>query len=157
MQKKITFSRFLKLIYLRLFRINDSPQKIAAGLGLGVFLGILPGTGPIAALFLASIFRFNRASALAGCLITNTWLSLATFLLSVKIGAFIFGLSWQQICQNWALFLKDFHWANLFKLNFLKNIFPVITGYIVIGLLIGLLAYLVILIILVLAKTKKKG
>lgn len=49
MKKKNRILRLLKLIYIKLFRINDTPQKIAQGFGLGVFLGILPGTGPIAA------------------------------------------------------------------------------------------------------------
>ena len=70
---------YLRLILAKLFNINDTPHKIALGLGLGVFAGILPGTGPIAAIFLALAFRANRASALLGSLLTNTWLSLVTF------------------------------------------------------------------------------
>jgi len=66
------FRGFFQLLYLKLIKINDTPQKIAFGFGLGVFSGIFPGTGPLAALFLALILRANRASALLGSLLTNT-------------------------------------------------------------------------------------
>jgi uncharacterized protein (DUF2062 family) len=32
--------RFFKFLYLKLFRINDSPQRIALGFGAGAFMGI---------------------------------------------------------------------------------------------------------------------
>ncbi|PIR13657.1 MAG: hypothetical protein COV50_05635, partial [Flavobacteriales bacterium CG11_big_fil_rev_8_21_14_0_20_35_7] len=63
--------------------MNDTPQRIALGLGLGSALGMLPGTGPLAALFLAVVFKVNRASAFLGSLATNIWLSLVTFLLAL--------------------------------------------------------------------------
>ncbi|MBU1869297.1 MAG: DUF2062 domain-containing protein [Candidatus Omnitrophica bacterium] len=145
--------RFFRFLYLKLFRINDSPQKIALGLGLGVFLGILPGTGPIASLSLAFVFRINRASALLGSLLTNTWLSFVTFILAIKIGSFMLKLNWQETYSQYSEFLKSFHWADLFKLSVLKMLFPLLIGYLIISLALGLLAYLAALIIL---KLKRK-
>src|SRR3989338_11447506 len=95
-----SFKRLLKFLYLKLFKINDTPQKIALGLGLGVFAGIFPGTGPAASLFLAFIFRANRASALIGSMLTNTWLSVVTLLLAIKLGALMFGIQWEEIQNN---------------------------------------------------------
>ena len=80
-----------KSIYDKLVGIKDSPQKIALGFGLGVFCGILPGTGPMASVVLAFVFRVNKVAALAGSLLTNTWLSLVTFVLAVKIGSMVTG------------------------------------------------------------------
>lgn len=142
------------MIYLKLFRINDSPQRIALGFGIGVFLGIMPGTGPIAALLLAFVCRVNRASALLGSLLTNTWLSLATFFLSIKIGSVILDLNWHKVQDNWLLFIKSFHWQQLFKLSVLEMILPVLIGYLVISFCLGLLAYLTALVIL---NIKKRG
>jgi uncharacterized protein (DUF2062 family) len=105
-------SHFFRLLYIKLFKINDSPQRIALGLGLGVFLGIIPGTGPLAALFLALLFRVNRASALLGSLLTNTWLSIVTFLLAIKVGSFIMRLNWQSVYADIS-----------------KAILPLIVGY----------------------------
>lgn len=150
---KNSIIRFFKLIYVKLFRINDTPQKISLGLGLGVFLGIIPGTGPIASLFLALIFRVNRAAAVLGSLLTNTWLSIVTFILAIKLGATITKVNWQGVQNDWHLFLRDFSWASLFKLSVLKLIFPVIAGYFVIALFLGLVTYLIALIII--TRTKK--
>ncbi|MDP2940752.1 MAG: DUF2062 domain-containing protein [Candidatus Omnitrophota bacterium] len=149
--------RFFRLIYLKFFRINDTPQKIALGAGLGVFSGVLPGTGPLVALFLAFIFRVNRASALLGSLLTNTWISFLTFLLAIKAGSAILHLSWQDTRQNWAVFLKGFKWVSLFKLSALKIILPVILGYLVIAFLAGTLIYLITLFIVMSIKRRKNG
>jgi len=122
---------FFKSLYVKLFKIDASPQKIALGFGLGVFLGILPGTGPIAAVFLAFILRLNRVSALLGSALTNTWLSVLTFFLSIKIGSAIMHLNWREVYQAPT-----------------KIILPLALGYLAIGICSGLLAYLIVIIIL---------
>ena len=132
----------------KLFIINDTPQRIALGAGLGVFTGIIPGTGPIAALFLAMLFRVNRAAALLGSLLTNTWLSLVTFFLSIEIGSAIFGMQWRDVYNNWILFFKDFRWVRLFELSTFNIILPVILGYFIVALSLGFLVYLTTLIVL---------
>ena len=140
--------RFLKLIYLKLFRIHDTPQRIALGVGIGVFLGIIPATGPIAAVLMALVLRVNRAAALLGSLLTNTWLSILTFFLSIKLGSSIMGVDWQEVQRNWMQFLKDFKVITLFKLTTLKIILPVIIGYFVVSFCLGIIAYLITLIII---------
>ncbi len=147
MKKRNSFIRLLKLTYIKLFRIHDSPQKIALGFGVGVFTGIFPGTGPIAALFLAFILKVNRISALLGSLLTNTWLSLVTFLLSIKTGSAIMNLNWQDTYRDWTDFLKGFSFAGLFKLSILKIVLPVAIGYLIVASCAGLLAYLAMVII----------
>lgn len=143
------FKRLLKFLYLKLFKINDTPQKIALGLGLGVFAGIFPGTGPAASLFLAFIFRVNRASALIGSLLTNTWLSVVTFLLAIKLGAVMFGIQWQDIQNNGTSLIKHFNWINLFKLSTLKVFLPVMVGFVLISFCFGLLVYLISLAVII--------
>jgi len=153
--RKISPSVFFKVIYLKLFRINDDPQKIAMGVGLGVFLGIMPGTGPIAALFLAILLRINKASALFGSVITNIWLSIPLFLLSVKAGSLVTGLKYNDMHVAWSDFLKDFHWMELLHASVYKVIFPIFAGYAIVSLCAGILAYLFTLIILKFAAHKK--
>ncbi len=141
-------SRFFNLLYRKLVKINDTPQRIALGLGLGVTLGIIPGTGPLAALFLAFILKVNRASALLGSLLTNTWLSFVTFALAIKSGSLVLGLTLEEVYQDWNSFLIDFHWVELFKVSILKLILPVLLGYIIVAFCLGFAVYLITLIIL---------
>lgn len=147
---------FFKVIYVKLFKINDTPQRIALGFGLGVFAGIIPGTGPIAALFLAFLFRVNRAAALLGSLLTNTWLSFVTFILAVKTGAAILKVSWQAVFQDWLNLIKEFNWLNLFKASILKTILPVVVGYIAIALSLGFAVYLITLFIIIKIKQRNE-
>ncbi|MFH1888914.1 MAG: DUF2062 domain-containing protein [Candidatus Omnitrophota bacterium] len=157
--KRITggISRFLRLVYLKLFRIHDTPQKIALGLGIGVFMGLIPGTGPIAAVFVAIALRVNRASALLASLLTNTWLSILTFFLSIKTGSAIMQVDWQDAHRNWTHFLKDFSTATLFKSATLKVILPVIIGYLVVGFCIGLTTYAIALLVITRIRDENKG
>ncbi len=155
MKKKERFSRFLKLIYIKIFRINDTPQKIALGLGLGVFSGIMPGMGPLVAMFLAFILRSNRASALLGSILTNTWLSFLTFFLALKTGSLILRTEWQITYQNWLNFLAGFKWIDLFRVSLLRIILPIIIGYLAIAFCLGLLVYITTLIIIIIMKLLK--
>ncbi|PIP20978.1 MAG: hypothetical protein COX40_01815 [Candidatus Omnitrophica bacterium CG23_combo_of_CG06-09_8_20_14_all_40_11] len=156
-KKSNNILRFLKLVYIKLFRVHDTPQRIALGVGIGVSLGIMPGTGPIAAIFMALVLRVNRAAALLGSLATNTWLSILTFFLSIKIGSSIMGVHRQDVHRNWVQFLKDFKFVTLFKLATLKIILPVIIGYLVVSFCLGLIAYLVTWIIITKIRNESKS
>lgn len=140
--------RVKDFFYQKLFKINDTPQKVALGFGLGVFAGILPGTGPLAALFLAFIFKANRASALIGSFLTNTWLSFVTFLLAIRIGSAIFRVSWQALKNEWVKTVTHLTWQGLFSASILKTILPVISGYFIISFCLGVISYLIALVIL---------
>ncbi|MDP2939028.1 MAG: DUF2062 domain-containing protein [Candidatus Omnitrophota bacterium] len=139
---------FFKDINQRLVKINDSNQRIALGAGLGVFLGIIPGAGPIISLILASILRINKAAALLGCLLTNTWISFVSAVLAVKIGAFIFQIDWQILWQNSKNAIENFKPLVFLNLAILKILAPIAVGYLVIGVFSGFSAYLISLLII---------
>jgi uncharacterized protein len=149
-------SRFFKLIYIKLIKIDDSPHKIAIGFGLGVFAGVMPFAGPFVAVFLAIIFKVNKISAFLGGLITNTWITVLAFLFSIKVGSFLFRLDGNIIRDRWMALLKDFHLANFFKLSVLEIALPVLTGYIVLAFFSAIAAYGIIFIVLKIIKYKKK-
>ncbi len=145
--------KFFKTIYFKLVRINDSPQRIAIGLGLGVFTGILPFAGPIAALVLASLFKVNRASALIGSLITNTWLSVVALVLSIKIGSGLVGLDWHDVYGEWQLFMNTLQWRHFF-LQY-KIVLAIIAGYLAIAAVIGVIAYIAGLLVMKYIKRRR--
>jgi len=140
-------SGLFRLIYTKLVKINATPHKVALGFGLGVFAGILPGTGPLAALALAFIFRANRASALLGSLLTNTWLSFVTFILAIKTGSVMLGVEWEEVYRNFIATFQRNAWLGIFKLSFLKIALPVLLGYSIIAFCCGILAYAITFII----------
>ena len=148
MPKERSFKKIINFVFRKLFYINDSAQKIALGVGLGVFSGLMPGIGPAAALFLAFVFRANRAAALLGSILTNTWLSLVTFILAIKVGSVILKRHWQEVYQKAQGLIHDFHWVKFLKVSFLDVLLPVIVGYIAIGLFLGIISYLITLLII---------
>jgi len=91
-------SRWLRYGYIRLVRINDSPQKIATGLAVGVFLAIFPtfGLGIVIALALAIIFKFNKAASILGCLIMNPLTTPFFWTASSVLGAFLANRDWHR-------------------------------------------------------------
>ncbi|MCM8760550.1 MAG: DUF2062 domain-containing protein [Candidatus Omnitrophica bacterium] len=148
--------RFFRLVYLKLFRINDTPQKIAIGLGIGVALGAFPGTGPVAALCLAFLLRVNRASALIGSLLTNTWISIPVFFLAVKTGAILTGLKYQDVRASWDIFIKDFRWEKVVSLSLQNVVIPTAVGYLIVSIWMGIISYIIVLVVISYSKRGRK-
>jgi hypothetical protein len=145
----------LKLLYQEIFKIDDSPQKIALGLSIGIFTGVFPGIGPMVALFLAFLFRANRAAALFGSLLTNTWISFIVFIFAIRLGAHIFDISWRTTREEWNYFLRMMHWEELFKVSFYKAILPTLLGYLIIAIILAALTYLLAILLLKLDANRK--
>ncbi|MDD5747144.1 MAG: DUF2062 domain-containing protein [Candidatus Omnitrophica bacterium] len=146
--------RFFLLIYLKLFRINDAPLRIALGFGLGVFTGLMPGTGPVAGLVLAFVFRVNRAAALAGCLLFNTWAGIVIFAASLKTGAWIMGRDEPAAYDAWNAALKNFTWHDIWHAS-LSALIPIAVGYFVISLAVSALLSVVVFVVVRLIRKQK--
>lgn len=149
--------RLAKAIYLKLFRMNDSPAKIALGFGLGVFIGVMPGVGPVIALLLAMLLRVNRASALLGSILFNTWVGFIALLFAVKIGSSIMGLNYQDVYAGWLELIKNFKWEKLFEVSVFKILIPTGIGYIIISFIFATISIIVIYLIAKQIKTRKKN
>ena len=140
--------KFGKSIYDKLVKIDDSPQRVALGFGLGVFCGILPGTGPVASLVVAFIFRVNKVAALTGSLLTNTWLSIVTFLAAVKLGSAVVGADWNEVYVRCKEVIRNFDWKELSAIPFTEILLPLLIGYLVVGLISGAVAYGIAILIM---------
>jgi len=146
----------MKRLIEKLILINDSPQKIAQGFGLGVFLGVMPGVGLIAALVLSSLFRVNKASTIIGTLITNTWLSFITLVVAIQIGAAVMGVDWHVIYSSLTGLFRHFEFKALAGLSFSAIILPTVIGFIVVAGSLGILSYLFLLACFSIAKKTVK-
>jgi len=98
--------------------------------------------GPIFALFLASLLRANKASALLCSLFTNTWLSFILLVFAVKLGSFLLGISWIEVQQSWLSIYKQ-GFSAILKFSFLDILLPVMIGYILISFFLSVLAYII--------------
>jgi uncharacterized protein (DUF2062 family) len=139
-----------------LLGINDSAHRIALGMGLGLFLGVLPGTGPIAAIVCAFVIRANKAAALAGALMVNTWINVVTFPLAIAIGAFLFGIEPAGIAREWSAATQPFVWKSFFGFLLHDAVLALVSGYMIIGLALGGAGYVVTYAIVKKAR-KKRG
>ncbi|HNX82116.1 MAG TPA: DUF2062 domain-containing protein [Candidatus Omnitrophota bacterium] len=155
--KKQAAARFFKLVYHKLCRMNDSPQRIAIGFGVGVFLGVMPGLGLIAAIVMASVLRVNKASAIIATLITNTWLSVIMFIASIKVGSWIMKLDWHVVYANSEHLIKDFHWKDLFNVSIIQIALPLIIGFLIVSILMSIGTYLIILFVVTRVRAARKA
>lgn len=94
--------RWLRYMYLRLVRVSGDPVHVALGFSLGVFLGIFPtfGLGIPVAVGLATLFRWNRASALLGSLVMNPVTTPFFWSLSWSAGALLLGVDRSRVAEE---------------------------------------------------------
>ncbi|MGA7104402.1 MAG: DUF2062 domain-containing protein [Candidatus Deferrimicrobiaceae bacterium] len=94
--------RIFRYIYLRLIRVGGDPVHIALGFSLGVFLGVFPtfGIGIPLSLLLASVFRWNRVSAMLGSLVMNPITTPLFWTLSGTLGAAIFRVNASKVITS---------------------------------------------------------
>jgi len=94
--------RIFRYIYLRLVRVGGDPVHIALGFSLGVFLGVFPtfGIGIPLSLLLASVFRWNRVSAVLGSLVMNPITTPLFWTLSGMLGAAIFRIDASKVMTS---------------------------------------------------------
>lgn len=85
------FRRRLRLVYLKMLRIDDPPERIARGAAIGILMGILPtfGAGTFLSLGFAFAFRANKAAAVLASLVVNPLTSPFFWTLSAIVGGFI--------------------------------------------------------------------
>jgi len=90
---KRSFIRWVRYHYLRLVRVNDSPEKVALGFAIGVTVGIFPtfGLGIVIVILLAWLTNINKASAIIGSLVMNPWTSPFFWVLSFFTGSLMLG------------------------------------------------------------------
>lgn len=137
---KQKFKDFIKKFFL----INDTPHKVAGGAALGIFLGIIPGEGVLAALLLSSLFRLNRLAATAGVLAVNMWSTAVILPVAAFVGANIFGENYNNLIQTfqdvramgWKTFLSD--------VVVLQLALPLAVGYLLVAALVSLGFYFLI-------------
>ncbi len=87
------WGRWLRYWYLRLVRLQSSPEEIARGLAAGVFAGCFPifGFQTLAALLLAVPLRGNKLVAAAGTWVSNPLTYVPVYAFNYRVGEWLLG------------------------------------------------------------------
>lgn len=142
------FKTWLNGMYDELRSVNETPHRVALSFAMGVFLGILPFTGVLAAIALAMLLRLNKAAAILGSAITNTWLGFIVLGVALKIGAAITSVRFEDLQQQIDGLFKHFTWQQLTTTDILPLLLAVALGYICVSLIFALLGYILSLIVI---------
>ncbi|MFQ5585558.1 MAG: DUF2062 domain-containing protein [Thermodesulfobacteriota bacterium] len=91
-----------RLLYLRVLRQTDSPEKIALGAAIGVASGILPtfGFGALLALGISYVVGANKVASVLGSFIMNPITTPFFWSLSTTVGGIIFWEDWGSIVST---------------------------------------------------------
>lgn len=128
------FFRQFKLNLIRLARIKSSPDAIARGVALGIFIGFTPffGFHILIALFFAFILRQNKIAAFAGVWITNPLTAPFIYALEYEIGRMLLGME----PVGTAVFSRELTWDIAVHLGL-----PLMLGSVILGLPLALISY----------------
>jgi len=82
-----------RLMYLRILRLDDPPERIAAGAAIGVLMGVLPtfGLGGVFALAIAFALKANKAAAVIASAVVNPLTAPFFWTASIVIGSLVTG------------------------------------------------------------------
>ena len=131
--------RQAKLNLLRFIRLSGTPDEIAKGFALGIFIGMTPtfGVQMVIAIFFAFLLRENKLAAIIGVWITNP--ITAPFIYAAE---YEFG---RRLLQMEPLsFDIDFTFESLLSLSW-DILAPLLVGSLVFGVLCTAISYAVVL------------
>jgi uncharacterized protein (DUF2062 family) len=128
-----------------LLRVQDTPHRIALAFGIGVFIAFSPllGIHTGLALGVAFAFRLSRVAILAGAWTNNPWTLAPMYMAGTGVGCALFGVSPESLgAIDWGLHGHAFY-AALFE-GLRPLVLPFVLGNTVLGIVAGMLAYLLL-------------
>jgi uncharacterized protein len=135
----------LRQAFQAIFRVQDTPHRIALAFGMGVFIAFSPllGLHTGLALGLAFLFRLSRVAVLTGAWTNNPWTLAPMFMAGTALGCAMLGVSPESLESiDWSLHGRAFYaalWEGLRPL-----LLPFVVGNTVLGAIAGVLSYLVV-------------
>ena len=129
----------------KLLHLQDPPHRTALAFGIGVFIAFFPILGIHTGLALAIgfYFRLSRAALLTGAYVNNPWTIAPMYMAGTLLGCAFLGVSTHGLHGiDWHLHGSAFYVALLASLR--PYVWPYLVGNLALGLLCGLLAYLVL-------------
>jgi len=133
MWRRWPFVRQTKLNFLRLVRLHATPEEIAKGFALGIFIGMTPTFGaqmPIA-FFFAWLLKENKLAAMLGVWITNPVTAPFIYASEYEFGRLLLGMEQLSLPTEYSFeTLSNMSWDILVPLLVGSLIFAVLFTFI---------------------------
>ena len=164
----------LRFVKFRILHVDDSPQRMARGIAIGLFTAYLPffGLHMLVALALAWLMRANKVLAVLSTWISNPLTFVILYYPAYRLGRVILSLfrtkTEVELQQLQALFTHTFSLetmvVNLFDPDYWKEVGRVFTligtetfiGGFILGLLAGLIGYRIAFYTIIGYRTRKQ-
>ncbi len=143
--------RFVRWFYQRFVRFHGSPQQIAWGTALGLFIAMSPTMGfqMAMAIPIAAFFRISKVAAAAAVWLTNPATAPFIYWFNYKLGAEILGYPLK------AGFISNPSWESFWRAG-THAIFSLTLGGVITGIIIALPGYFVALALVRTAREKAR-
>lgn len=135
MWRRLGFIRQLKLNFIKFVRLHGTPNDIAKGVALGIFLGMTPTMGfqmPLA-IFFAMLLKENKLAAVLGVWITNPVTAPFIYTLEYESGRLLFGMPPVQLPSELTIHSVMALGGDV--------LYPLCVGSLIYGVICGALAY----------------
>jgi len=145
------WKRGFRLFYLRILRLPGQPEEVAAGVAIGVGIGLTP-TVPlhlVLAVLVAFLVGKSKLAAALGSQVGNPFFLPFIYILDYKVGQALTG------AQGPSLALHDFSASYILNLGW-DIYYPLLVGGGVVGSLSFLPTYLVTQKLVILARERRK-
>ncbi len=133
--------KYVKDRIRNIFKLDDSPNRLAAAFALGVFIAFTPTIGlhTVCCLLFAWIFRLSKLVVLTAAFINNPWTIVPMYGFCLWLGMKITGIAATVPAIAW----NDITFMNAYEV-LLPYLRPFVTGTIVVGLIAAAIAYLLV-------------
>lgn len=136
----------------RILQINDTPESIAMGTAIGVFIAMTPTVGVqmILILIINTLVRANRIAGLVMVYLSNPFTMIPLYWLDYQVGTRVLGLApvthdrFESIFDSFLEDIRANEWWGAFKdfatVNF-EIFMPMLTGGVLLGVLLATPVY----------------
>lgn len=140
-------ARRLKVLLADLLGREESPERVAAAIALGVGIGFSPFMGIhfVLAIGLAFLFKLNKVDAALGQFVGNPWTLPPIFAAGYALGRILLGYDRTEVPNlPWDRLLHRDFWHAFTGPTLRPRLASFLVGTMVIATLIGLAAYLAV-------------
>jgi len=128
-----------------LLLVDDTPNRVAAAFGLGIFIAFFPllGIHIVTALALSALLRLNRVVLLVGAFVNNPWTIAPMYTAGTLLGCALLGVSPASLADvEWSL--TGLELLHSVRAGLGPLLLPFVVGNLLLGTVGGVVSFLVV-------------